>query len=538
MLSNFMVAQDCGCTHIIKGITFDGNLTSPKVKPGDVLCFETGERSRLILKNINGTKEKPVIIKNCGGVATISSTLGQPSNPDPLLIQNSSFFHITGTGDPNELYGIKVQKGQNGIQLSARSTNFEIDHVEVFNTGFAGIMAKTDPSCTDSTTWRENFTMYDISLHHNYVHDVQGEGFYIGNSFYNSAPPNTDVCGKKYPHSIQGVEVYRNIIKRTGCEGIQVGSATKNCSVHDNTIDTTGLNPFASFQNNGLQLGSGTGGLCYNNWINYAPGNGIVCTGIGNNLIFNNIIINAGADTAKLGIGIFMDEQATPDSLLGTGIKFINNTIINPKGNAIRIYTDRLALSYLYNNVIIQYGNSPEYVRKLNASVKYEEKGNVYRNVLSALQFKNAANNDFRLQAGSPAIGVGVDVSSFGITFDYLNNTRNGTKDAGAFAYSTILSQALDQEKQNETSFFVYPNPSSINQQVTLRFFLETSGEIGLKLYNTQGKLLSTEPSRFFNAGWNEWTIQNLSYQEPNGAIVVSLMEDGKLKDSQIVIVK
>lgn len=538
-------AQNCGCTHIIKtptgGVTFDGNQTSPKVKPGDVLCFEAVERGRIIIRNINGSKEKPVIIKNCGGVATITSVLGQTSNPDPILMQNSSFFRFTGSGDPNFLYGIRINKGQNGMQLSGRCTNFEIDHVEVFNTGFAGIMAKTDPNCADSTTWRENFTMRDISLHHNYVHDVQGEGFYVGNSFYNTAPPSTDVCGKKYPHAIEGVELYRNVVKRTGCEGIQVGSATQNCSIHDNTIDTTGLNPFANFQNNGLQIGNGTGGVCYNNWINYAPGNGISCLGIGDNFFYNNIIINAGADTAKLGIGIFMDEQATPDSVLGTGMKFVNNTIINPRGNAIRIYTDKLPQSYIYNNVVVQYGTSPEYVRKLSSSVNVDQKGNVFRNTMSALSFQDATKNDFRLKSGSPAIGAGVDVSSWEITFDHTNNLRKVPFDAGAFAYSDLITNLLGEVKflNNQSSFFVYPNPVlETTEELTMRFFLEQSGYISVQSFDMQGKLQGIEAPVFFNAGWNDWKTSRPSQLHPNGSFVFSILSDGRVIDSQIVVLK
>lgn len=539
-------AQNCGCTHTLttasNAITFDGGgyTANPRVKPGDVICIPTGTRGRIIVKNIVGTLSNPVIIKNCGGTAIIDAGT---ATGHAFLMQYSKFFKITGTGDANTLYGIKVVKGQNGLVLSERCTNFEIDHVEISKSGFAGIMAKTDPTCADTMTFRKNFTMYNISLHHNYVHDVDGEGFYIGNSFYNTTAPGTASCGGQAPHSIDGVDVYRNIVKRTGCEGIQVGSALRNSKIHDNTIDTTGLNPFASFQNNGIQMGSGTGGLCYNNWMNFCPGNGIVCTGIGDNIIYNNIIINPGADTAKLGFGIFMDEQNTNASIIGNGMAFINNTVINPRENGIRIYTDRLPQSYILNNLIVQYGTAPGYVRKLNNSVNVDQRGNVFLNTLSAAGFVNPSIKDYRLKSGSPAIGVGVNVTSFGVLFDFNNYTRKTPFDAGAFAYtvpgiplslgsSDLKSDSLLDSKQ---VLFVYPNPQTEpNNETTFRFFIKAKAEIEIHSYDFDGKLLEIISPSVFNTGWNEIKINNLKL----GAAVFSLMENGKKLDSQIIITR
>lgn len=537
-------AQDCGCTHIIKtptgGITFDGAAVTPKVKPGDILCFEAKTRGRIIIKNIVGTEANPIIIKNCGGQAIIAANPLTEVNSNPILMMGSKHFKFTGTGDPNVLYGIKILNGSNGLALSGLCTNFEVDHIEIADCSFAGIMAKTDPSCADPATWRENFTMYNISIHHNYVHDVQGEGFYIGNSFFNTAPPSTDVCGKKYPHAINGVDVYRNIVKRTGCEGIQVGSAPYNCKIHDNTIDTSGLNPFANFQNNGLQIGNGTGGLCYNNWINYAPGNGISCLGIGDNFLYNNIIINPGADTATIGLGIFMDEQATADSLLGPGMKFINNTIINSIGNGIRIYNDRIGMNYLYNNIILQYGTTPEYVRKLNNNVQIDLKGNVFLNDKNAFKFEDFSKYNFHLAFGSPAIAAGVDVSTFGITFDHGNTPRKTPYDAGAFAYTIPeIPTGLNNQTISSPSLFVYPNPTSEKTgEITLRFYIEKGSEISIQSYDLAGQLIAKDAPVYYQAGWNEIKTTPSFNNFKKGSLLIVLLSNGVVKDSQILILE
>ena len=100
-----------------------------------------------------------------------------------------------------------------GLKLDGLSTNFEVDHIEVSNVSFAGIMAKTDPNCDDATI-RGNFTMYDVLLHDNYVHDTRGEGFYVGNSFWDGMERS---CGIRLPHEIKGLKVYNNIVEDTGC---------------------------------------------------------------------------------------------------------------------------------------------------------------------------------------------------------------------------------------------------------------------------------------------------------------------------------
>lgn len=466
-------AQNCGCTHVIttnskSPVIWDAAIQTPAVTPGSVLCFMAGTRARITLKNVIGTKENPIIIKNCGGLAIIEGEQG--GTYTPFWIQNSKHLIVSGNGDTGFEYGIHVKGGSNGIAFDALTTNVEARYLEVSHTGFAGIMAKTDPECSKPATWRENFTMYDVKLHHNFVHDVEGEGFYVGNSFYVLGHPSTRSCIfgtdtiQKFAHVIDGVDIYNNLVLRTGCEGIQVGSAPRNCKIHDNIIDRTGLNPFANFQNNGLQIGNGTGGLVYNNFIRNSPGNGVSCLGIGDNFLFNNIIINSGDGTSTSNSAIFMDEQAHPDSVLGTGMKFVNNTIINPRENAFRIYNDRISNTLLENNLVVHLGTSPKYVQKLNNSVNVTELTNLYLNSIPAGLFVNASIDDYRIKPSSIAAGTGTNVSSLGITYD-LNNFARTANDIGAFAVgSPMLIITKDTLVTSVTDFqqntnFIYPNP-------------------------------------------------------------------------------
>lgn len=394
--------------------TVDGSKLN--LPPGSVVVIESGTRGPLYLKNFKGEAGKPItFINGSSGPAIIKG-----SGWWALKVGFSQNIRFTGTGS-NDQYGIVVDGGENSFTLPEFSTNFEIDHIEVKNSGFAGIMAKTDPNC-DSKTWRNNFTMKSISIHDNYVHDVKGEGFYIGNSFYAG---KSESCGTVYPHTIEGLRVYKNKVRNTGAEGIQVGCAVSDCEIYDNTIDNYGTSPFAAYQNNGLQIGAGTGGKCYNNIIKNGPGNGLIVMGIGGNTIYNNVIINSGA------IGIFADERTEPKE----GFSFINNTIVNTGSDGIKLYTEKLPYNNVLNNIIIN-AKSGKYINAASG-VKVNNQNNYFSADITTAKFTNASGGDYTLSSGSPAINTGISASSYGVVKDLLGNSRpvNGVFDIGAYEF-------------------------------------------------------------------------------------------------------
>ena len=172
--------DDCStCTYVVPDRTHVIDGAALGLKPGSVICLNAAiAYKNLLFRNIIGTADQPIVIKNCGGTATLTAT----GLSFGLKTQNSKYFRITGGAATNS-YGIKIVEGHIGMALGDLSTNFEVDHVEIMNSGFAGIMAKTDPTC-DPATARENFTMKNVNLNNNYVHDTGGEGFYFGNSFF------------------------------------------------------------------------------------------------------------------------------------------------------------------------------------------------------------------------------------------------------------------------------------------------------------------------------------------------------------------
>jgi hypothetical protein len=430
----------CDCDFHLSDLLIPGKniVEGRNVPPGSVVCLDaaTPRNGNLLFKRFNGTSAAPIIIMNCGGKYTVNSGTLSFS----IKFFGSSHFRLTGTGDASLTYGIEVNGGSQGISVDSLSTNFEIDHLDVHGQNFAGIMAKTDPDCNPAT-WRENFTMHDIRIHDNYIHSTnQGEGLYIGNSFYAGGVNRTcgDTVIRVYPHAIVGAKIYNNIVFDTGADGIQVGSATQGCEIYDNRIERHGQRPFdnRNDQGNGIQLGEGTGGLCYNNFIlNIPPANAvdrtgysIICLGRGDNVIFNNIMINPSNG------GMFVDERGGAATITGpgSGYKIINNTIINPKNNGLLLYSELVEMNVVKNNIIVN--PQLKYISYSNG-VNIDSAGNYETRNINTVQFADATNQDYHLTSSSPAIGYGVNVSSYGVTFDFDHVARPvGTGwDAGAF---------------------------------------------------------------------------------------------------------
>ncbi len=406
------------CTYTVQ--PSDWQLDGSAIAPGSVICIPAGTRGALLLKNIKGTVLKPITIINKGGavIFTASTSAGYA-----FKTSNCRYFKILGNGATGTKYGFVINGGNIGMTMDDLSSDFEIANVEVRNSGFAGIMAKTDPTC-DVSTQRGHFTMQNVLFHDNYVHKTGGEGFYIGNSFYAEGVQAS--CGTVLPHDVVNAKIYNNITDSTGCEGIQVGSATSGCEIYGNQVNLPGRTPFANDQNNGIQIGEGTGGKCYNNLIKNAPGNGIIVLGLGDNLVFNNYILNAG------GNGIFADSRYTP----GPNFKFINNTIVSPVVDGIKLDSETIPMNTVINNVIINAGSGTA-IHKISNNVKLTSSNNYINKDITTCKFVNFNGGNYHLQATSPLIDAGANVSLYGVTMDYYGTLRPVGKafDIGATEY-------------------------------------------------------------------------------------------------------
>lgn len=384
---------------------------------GSTVYIPAGTRGALLLKNFKGTAAKPIVIINKGGKVniTVSKTASYA-----FKTLNCTYFKVLGNGVTSIPYGINISGGNISMTMDGLSSDFEIANVEVRNSGFAGIMAKTDPTCNVATQ-RGHFTMKNVILHNNYVHKTGGEGFYVGNSFY--AKGVAAACGTVLPHDVQNAKIYNNLVDSTGCEGIQVGSAILGCEIYGNTVKSPGLSPFAAAQNNGIQIGEGTGGKCYNNLVKNAPGNGIIVLGYGDNVVYDNFILNSGA------YGIFADSRYTP----GPYFRFINNTIINSAWSGIRLNSLTIPMNVVINNVIITKGTATA-INLMSTKVKLTASNNFTGKDVNALKFVNYNGGNYHLLITSPLINKGLNAVPYGVNSDYYGILRTALKifDIGA----------------------------------------------------------------------------------------------------------
>lgn len=423
------------------------------IQPGDIIGLSgAGENYKNItFNNIVGTEDNPVIIKNCDGKAIIESTYSFG-----VKFRNSKYFKFAGDGDENHNYGIKIST-TTGFFLTFEyfTTDFETYNIEIAgvepngigeDNGFAGIGIKTSPyqDCeTFSDPTRTAWVMENITVRDCYIHDVGGEGLYIGHGFYNGRVESS--CTEiTYSHSIQHIRIHDNLIENVGYDGIQIKNADLDCELYNNVIRNYGTLD-AGAHNEGLFIGGGTTGKFYNNYVLNGTGHGIQFQGMGNVDVFNNIIANSG-DNGFYGSS---GDQVyrIPDGYFN----IINNTFINSGNYGFVFFNNEGGTKRLINNIIA--GSGEEIFRKGST---IDTISNIMTQNLDYLKFSNFTNNIYSLEENSPAINYGTDVSEYEVVNDILGHPRSGAYDAGAFEYTGILSY---DDFSNIKYFKAYPNP-------------------------------------------------------------------------------
>jgi hypothetical protein len=517
------VAQN-QCDFLISKHTdiIDGALLG--VEPGDVVCLEAGVHEYLLFKNIEGTPDNPVLITNVDGQVIINT-----NHNFGISIRQSHNVILSGKGDANFEYGFDIQRVDNGsgVGISNFSTDVEIEGLEISNTAFAGIVSKTDPTCNENGVpypTRNDFTQRNIIIHDNYIHDTGGEGMYIGSSFFRGYEITCD--GEEYtvlPHVNEHVDIYNNKVERTGWDGIQVSSAIFDCQIHDNLVLYDSQEGYEG-QMSGFLIGGGSQCDCYNNQIFDGKGDGIEMLGMGDQKVYNNLIVRPGksylpADMTKPKYGIFCSHIYTePNAFL----YFYNNTIISPKADGINFRNDHLDDVRAYNNIILHTGTfddlgADSYIHKDNVSTYIDQHHNHFSQDIYAVLFDSPANDDYDLQSASPAIDAGVSLSE--ISFDILNRSRPFASgwDLGAFECHKP-GAAIDEVDKYLISKKLYPIPVTNKLYVDFGFDrfvtaqLTIRNSLGQKVYSDHHRLKQKE---------HRWTI--VTYNWKSGVYILSL---------------
>jgi hypothetical protein len=307
--------------------TSDEEVTA--ADPGDVVCLAPGRRGALELSGLDGTADQPITVVNHGGVVEIDD----PSAYAGIEIQNSSHLRITGTGEAAQCgarfteaeqdCGIVVSASGNGLTGKVRTEHLTVDHVEVGGVSSSGM------GVHDKEVRRGGWVQRDVAFHDIYLHDIATEGHYHGASSYREGTRGL----------LDGVEIVRNLVVRTGRDGIQVGSTPWNCSVRDNVVAEAGLSGESS---HGFGIIINRGGACdiTGNRVASSAASGIYDQGLHGQTIADNQVVRSGLRHEGAGINVREGDQAagnpeTPDFPRSTHV--LRNRVDGASEHGVRL---------------------------------------------------------------------------------------------------------------------------------------------------------------------------------------------------------
>ncbi len=390
-----------------------------KLPPGSTIGIRGGERKSLIIRNFYGTKEKPYIFINCDAQVIAADEL------PTIKLHTLNHVRLTGTGS-SDTYGIKITGGRPfGIVAELAASNVEVDHVEISGVKGPAISARTRPVC-DGSTNRGTFTQENTILHHNYIHDVGGEGFYIGGSHWHTQFPQNPDCPDLtlLEPELEGVLIYNNRVENVGQDGIQVGGAIKGCKIYNNTVINYGLKNIEIHQS-GIQINPGTTGTIFSNLIKGGTGSAIFLNGF-DNKVYSNIIINCARD------GIHIGDRNPPE---GKSYVLVNNTMYGIGELALYMNSKLSVNNVFYNNLLI--GITDGLHNKLSNEVSLDIDNNMLLTTIEEAGVTKPEQGDFTPKAGSPLIDAGKNIDAYTIDVDFLLNPREkgAQVDIGAVEY-------------------------------------------------------------------------------------------------------
>lgn len=432
------------------------------VQPGDTIVLAGRTRGSLTLNGCRGTSSAPILVRN------------DTSQSGPLVVEmkgggfqfqcmDCDNVVIDGTGKwagaPSGSCGATVDGGEwslgmqqcgivlrcvsggptGALRLGGSSKRVTIKGVEVDGnvpscSTRIGISVNDHDYAAKAGEWREG-----IRLMNNYVHDVEGEGMYVGPN--QNATASTDL-------QLRDNEIGYNVVDQVGCDGINYKSATAgSSSIHHNYVTNTGMAP------RGKDTGcAGTGIALFEAgytdiYSNYVEAPSPVSSGAGNciaqvisNLssgktntvplrIFNNVVRNCKGN----GISSTRSDGAVATPV----VSIFNNTVVAPVGGKGISVGAKVSSCVVRDNII-----AGKNVAAASCSVS-----NNSTEPVESQRFRDVAARDFRLTADSPAVDVATGDCP---KVDQAGTSRpqQGACDQGAFEYS-----------KNQAAVAAKPNP-------------------------------------------------------------------------------
>ncbi|MDD3907076.1 MAG: T9SS type A sorting domain-containing protein [Bacteroidales bacterium] len=231
---------------------------------------------------------------------------------------------------------------------------------------------------------------------------------------------------------------------------------------------------------------------------------------------FNNCTFASNPNTAGTAFsGIYL---STPTAAKGKNAYFTNCLFYN--GGAKPIAVDAASGVTLYPAVnYCGFDSTATYMPTVydNDSSQY----NIF-NVYASSYF-NAANNDFHLAVGSPAIDAGTSIEDYSTDLAGINRVY-GYYDMGAYEYDATYTNIPEAEKaQNE--IIVYRNSDNM---IAINCNADANAKLSVSVYNLTGAKLLTQQIT------NSTTV--LSKQFSAGIYLVCVQSDKKTSVQKIMI--
>ncbi len=408
------------CDHVIPaGVDkADGRSNYAGVAPGDTVCITAGTRGPLDLRNFHGASGRPISFVNHGGTVTVRGDGGDYAG---IEIENSDHIRVTGTGESqrcgaqfaggSQQCGIRILGSARSLTGKVKTEYIRVDHIEMGDTTQSAVSIK------DNSMGRGEWVEHDVVLDHNYIHDVRDEGVYIGSSDYATGDY----------HVLHGVHLGHNLVVRTGRDGLQVGSATRDCTIHHNVIRDTGRNNESSHR---AGVMNNKGSVCdvFSNFVADTAGWGIYVQGNGENEIYNNVVVRAGRsvrDGDGDGDGISIHDGSN----VRESIYVWNNTVVSARGDGIGWSNDVGQDNQIRNNIVVASGG-----RNIDRDSNVVVSNNLAAQSISSPTFVDPSADDYRLRSGSPARDAGGSLGARGVVddFDGVPRPQGPAYDIGA----------------------------------------------------------------------------------------------------------
>jgi hypothetical protein len=304
----------------------------------------------------------------------------------------------------------------------------------------------------------------------------------------------------------------KNVIRNNICYGNRqyVPAIAFNCGFTDGNgiiIDDS------ENTQNGSTLGSYKGRtLIENNIVYKNGGSGIHAYKSKHvDIINNTAYINNNSDELNDG-QIFANSS--------DDIRIFNNILVAPANKRINSnYNNGKTIVYSNN---LHFGGNATAITGINLV-----KGNPL--------FTDAANNDFRLQQGSPAIDKGINaitgVAAPVIDFSGKNRPVGVGFDIGAFEFELTSGLGFFNDQTESDFFTLYPNPA--NQNVNVKVNAVQNQKVEIHLFNLQGQLISTNLFFAVAGGLNSFSLP--VHHIPNGFYILKVSNGNEIHSKNLV---